>query len=168
MTDRIKISAGLLMYRIKNGKREVLLAHPGGPFFRNKDSGHWSIPKGEPYNEEADLADSQTGLLETAKREFEEETGIKPEAKEFIPLGTILQKGGKTVHGWAFEGNIEPGFKHNSNTFTTEWPPHSGRQTTFMEIDKIEFFSTEQAKLKIKATQVDFIYRLENYLNEQN
>lgn len=148
------------MYRINNKLLEVLLAHPGGPFFRNKDSGHWSIPKGEPDSEEANL-------LETAKREFEEETGIKPDAAQFIPLGTILQKGGKTVHAWAFEGNLEPGFRHKSNIFKTEWPPHSGKQMMFMEIDKIDFFSVEQAMVKIKSTQIDFIERLEKYLDEK-
>ena len=157
MTERIKISAGLLMYRFNKNVLEVLIAHPGGPFFKNKDAGHWSIPKGEPD-------DIESELLETAKREFKEETGIEPAAKEFIPLGTILQKGGKTVYAWAFEGNIPSDFKPSSNTFETEWPPHSGKKMTFNEIDKVEFFTTEEAKLKIKSTQIDFITRLQEYL----
>jgi len=160
MTERIKISAGLLMYRFRNGELEVLIAHPGGPFFRNKDAGHWSIPKGEPD-------DTETELLNTAKREFKEETGIEPDAKEFIPLGTILQKGGKTVHAWAFEGNIPSDFKPTSNTFEMEWPPNSGKKMMFNEIDKVEFFTVEQAKLKIKSTQIDFIDRLQQYLTEK-
>ncbi len=160
MTPAKKISAGLLMYRIINHKLEVLLAHPGGPFFRNKDSGHWSIPKGEPNDNESDL-------LETAKREFREETGIEPDASKFIPLGTILQKGGKTVYAWAFEGNIGPGFQQKSNTFKTEWPLRSGKQMIFSEIDKINFFTPDEAKKKIKSTQIDFIERLEKHLKEK-
>lgn len=161
MIGTIKISAGLLMYRFEDGKLEVLLAHPGGPFFKNKDNGHWSIPKGEPDEQE-------NNLLETAKREFKEETGIEPDAEEFIPLGTILQKGGKTVHAWAFEGNIESGFQPKSNTFKTEWPPKSGKQMVFSEIDKIDFFNVAYAKKKIKSTQIDFIERLEKYLEENH
>jgi predicted NUDIX family NTP pyrophosphohydrolase len=156
-----KISAGLLMFRFEKGKLEVLLAHPGGPFFRNKHDGHWSIPKGEPD-------ESENNLLETAKREFNEETGIEPKAPEYIPLGTILQKGGKTVHAWAFEGTIEPGFQPKSNTFKTEWPPKSGKQMLFSEIDRIDFFSIIEAKKKIKSTQIDFIERLKKYLEEKH
>ena len=161
MIRTIKISAGLLMYRFVNNKLEVLLAHPGGPFFKNKDDGHWSIPKGEPD-------EMENNLLETAKREFKEETGIEPDAEEFIPLGTILQKGGKTVHAWAFKGNIAPGFEPKSNTFKTEWPPNSGKQMVFSEIDKIDFFDTTAAKKKIKQAQIDFIERLEKYLEEKH
>ena len=157
---KIKVSAGLLMYRIIDGNLEVFLAHPGGPFFKNKDDGHWSIPKGEPDSEESDL-------FETAKREFEEETGIHPDAQEYISLGTILQKGGKTVHAWAFEGILEAGYQHKSNTFKTEWPPHSGKQMMFMEIDKVEFFTVVEAKKKIKSTQIEFIEKLEKYLNDK-
>ncbi len=148
-----RISAGLLMYRTGSEGLEVLLAHPGGPFFRNKDDGIWSIPKGEPGDDESDL-------LETAKREFEEETGIKP-GVEFIPLGSILQKGGKTVYGWAFEGDLPEGFVHKCNSFETEWPPHSGKKMKFLEIDKIDFFSVQKARKKIKETQIPFIEKLE-------
>jgi len=158
---RKRTSAGLLMYRInRHGLNphtlEVLIAHPGGPFFRNKDDGVWSIPKGEPGNGELEL-------LETAKREFEEETGIKPEGA-FIPLGSILQKGGKTVYGWAFEGTLPDGFVHKCNSFETEWPAHSGKKMRFLEIDKVGFFDTHKAKIKIKQTQVALIERLEEIL----
>ena len=158
---KINISAGLLMYRVVKENLEVFLAHPGGPFFKNKDAGHWSIPKGEPDSEESDL-------LITAKREFEEETGILPEASEFISLGTILQKGGKTVHSWAFEGDLEQGYQHKSNIFKTEWPPNSGKQMMFMEIDRAEFFTANGAKKKIKQSQIEFIERLEKYLREKS
>lgn len=154
-----KTSAGLLMYRLKNGALEIFLAHPGGPFFRNKDDGHWSVPKGEPSDEETDL-------LETAKREFEEETGIKPQGN-FIPLGQIIQKGGKTVYAWAFEGDLQDDFQHKCNTFDAEWPPHSGKRMTFLEIDKVEFFPAEKAKKKIKDRQIEFIERLEEYLSKK-
>jgi predicted NUDIX family NTP pyrophosphohydrolase len=168
--QRKRISAGLLMYRInrygldRHGLNrhalQVLLAHPGGPFFRNKDDGVWSIPKGEPDDGEAEL-------LITAKREFEEETGFKPEGS-FIPLGSILQKGGKTVYGWAFEGTLPDGFVHKCNSFETEWPSNSGKKMRFLEIDKIDFFDSEKAKIKIKQTQVPLIERLEEYLKNNN
>jgi predicted NUDIX family NTP pyrophosphohydrolase len=151
-----KISAGLIMYRLKDGVLEILLAHPGGPFFKNRDDGYWSIPKGEPDYAEADL-------LETAKREFEEETGIKPEGS-FIPLESIVQKGGKTVYAWAFENDLPEGFIHKCNWFETEWPPHSGKKMKFLEIDKIEFFAAVKAKRKIKDTQIPLIERLEEKL----
>lgn len=158
-TTRKRISAGLLMYRIKRHDLEILLAHPGGPFFKNKDDGYWSIPKGEPD-------DNEDELLETAKREFEEETGLKPAGK-FIELGNILQKGGKTVYGWAFEGDMPEGFVHKCNSFETEWPPHSGKKMQFLEIDKVEFFSSEKAKKKIKDAQIPFIERLEEILHRK-
>ncbi len=147
-----RLSAGLLMYRIKNGKVQVLLAHPGGPFFRNKDDGAWSIPKGEPELDE--------DLLVTARREFEEETGVKPTGP-FRCLAPIQQKGGKIVHAWAFEGDCDPSAV-KSNTFTMEWPPHSGRQMEFPEVDRAEFFSLAEARKKIKAGQEKFLAELEN------
>ncbi len=154
-----KISAGLLMFRLNKGKLEILLAHPGGPFFKNKDAGYWSIPKGEPDNNEE--------LLETAKREFKEETGITPKG-DFIPLGSIMQKGGKTVYAWAFEGDAELDNISKSNTFQVEWPPHSGKKMVFQEIDRIEFFNVNTAKKKIKDTQVKLIGNLEEYLKNKN
>jgi|SRR4030095_152377 predicted NUDIX family NTP pyrophosphohydrolase len=144
-------SAGLLMYRTLNNKLEILLAHPGGPFFAKKDAGNWSIPKGEP--------DVGEELLNAAKREFEEETGIKPSG-DFIELGSIIQKGGKEVFAWAFEGTLPEGFSHSCNTFKIEWPPKSGKITEFKEIDKVEFFDVETAKTKIKETQTPLIDRL--------
>ena len=138
-----RLSAGLLMYRIREGAVQVLLAHPGGPFFRNKDEGAWSIPKGEPAAGEE--------LLATAQREFEEETGVKP-GGPFLPLRPIQQKGGKIVYAWAFEGDCDPAAV-KSNTFTMEWPPRSGRLTEFPEMDRAEFFDLDTATKKIKAGQ---------------
>ncbi len=153
-----RISAGLMMYRIKQGKLEVLLVHPGGPFFKNKDMGVWSVPKGEPD-------DNEDALFSTALREFEEETGIKPEGTNYIPLGSIQQRGGKTVHAWAFEGDMKEGFEPKSNTFKREWPPNSGKYMIFPEADRIEFFESETAKKKIKDRQVEFIERLQSVLS---
>jgi len=146
-----RLSAGLLMYRIKDGAIQVLLAHPGGPYFVNKDDGDWSIPKGEPGPDE--------DLLLTAQREFQEETGLKP-AGPFVPLQPVKQKGGKVVHAWAFEGDCDPA-TIKSNTFTMEWPPRSGQQQTFPEIDRAEFFDLETARRKIKSGQVGLIDELE-------
>ena len=150
MTTIPRTSAGLLMFRTKEGL-EVLLAHPGGPYFVNKDGGAWSIPKGEPEPDEE--------LLVTAQREFEEETGLKPTGP-FIPLKPIQQKGGKVVHAWAFEGDCDPATL-KSNTFRMEWPPHSGRQQEFPEIDRAEFFDLAMARRKIKAGQESLIDELE-------
>jgi predicted NUDIX family NTP pyrophosphohydrolase len=138
------------MYRIKDGASQVLLAHPGGPFFVNKDDGHWSIPKGEP--------DADEDLFVTAQREFEEETGLKPTGP-FIPLQPIQQKGGKIVHAWAFEGDCNPA-ACVSNTFTMEWPPRSGQQREFPENDRAEFFDWAAARKKIKAEQQGLIDEL--------
>jgi predicted NUDIX family NTP pyrophosphohydrolase len=145
-----RLSAGLLMYRIREGAVEVLLAHPGGPFFRNKDEGAWSIPKGEP--------DAGEDLLATAQREFEEETGVKPHGP-FMPLQPIQQKGGKIVHAWAFAGDCDPAAV-KSNTFTMEWPPRSGRLAEFPEMDRAEFFDLDTAVKKIKAGQEALIDEL--------
>jgi len=139
------------MYRIKDGAIQVLLAHPGGPYFVNKDDGHWSIPKGEPGPDE--------DLILTAQREFEEETGLKATGP-FIPLQAVKQKGGKVVHAWAFQGDCDPATIH-SNTFTMEWPPKSGQQQTFPEIDRAEFFDLKTAQRKVKAAQVGLIDELE-------
>jgi predicted NUDIX family NTP pyrophosphohydrolase len=147
-----RISAGLLMYRMHAGKLHVLLAHRGGPVFANKDEGAWTIPKGEVEPGEDDL-------LETAKREFEEETGIAP-AGPFTALTPIKQKGGKIVHAWAFKGDLERS-AFVSNTFTMEWPPRSGHQMEFPEIDRVEFFDLAAAKRKIKAGQEGLIEELE-------
>ena len=146
-----RISAGLLMYRIHDGELQMLLAHPGGPFFKNKDYGAWTIPKGE--------IESGEDLLEAAKREFEEETGVTP-IGPFIALAAIKQKGGKIVHAWAFKGDCDPA-AIVSNTFTMEWPPKSGQQVEFPEIDRADFFDLATAKRKIKAGQEALIEQLE-------
>lgn len=145
-----KISAGLLMYRVHDGSLQVLLAHPGGPFFRNRDDGAWSIPKGE--------IEPGEDFLAAATREFQEETGVTP-AGPFTPLTPVTQKGGKIVHAWAFAGDCDPA-EIVSNTFTIEWPPRSGRHTEFPEIDRAEFFSVTAAKQKIKPAQAPLIEEL--------
>jgi predicted NUDIX family NTP pyrophosphohydrolase len=146
-----KVSAGLLMFRTKNGMVEVLLAHPGGPYFQKKDDGSWTIPKGEIVEGE--------DLLTRARIEFEEELGITPQG-EWIELGCVKQKGGKTVHAWAFEGNLKDDFTPISNTFEMEWPPHSGRTERFPEVDRVGFFSIEDARRKINVAQTVFLDRL--------
>jgi predicted NUDIX family NTP pyrophosphohydrolase len=147
------------MFRRRNGALEVLLVHPGGPFFRNKDEGAWTIPKGEAAEGE--------DLLERAKIEFEEEVGCKPEAAEFIPLGEVKQKGGKIVHAWAFRGDLPENFKHTSNTFEMEWPPQSGQMARFPEMDRAEFFSVDEAKRKINPAQIALLERLGDALKKQ-
>lgn len=149
-----RTSAGLLMYRIKDGTIQVLLAHPGGPFFSKKDEGAWTIPKGEP--------DPGEDLLLAAQREFEEETGLKPQPP-FVALKPIQQKGGKIVHAWAFEGDCDP-IAIRSNLFTMEWPPKSGKQMQFPEIDRAEFFDLYVARIKIKYRQDALIDELEGIL----
>ena len=144
------------MFREKGDALEVLLVHPGGPFFRNKDSGTWTVPKGELL--EGEDAESR------ARVEFGEEIGIEPTAGEWIGLGTVKQKGGKTIHAWAFAGDLPPNFVPVSNTFTIEWPPRSGRAQEFPEIDRAEFFPIELAKDKINPAQVAFLDRLVEHL----
>ena len=146
-----RVSAGLLMYRIQDGKLQVLLAHPGGPFFKNKDEGAWTIPKGE--------AEPGEDLLEAAKREFEEETGVTPTGP-FTALTPIQQEGGKIVHAWAFKGDCDPG-AIVSNTFRIEWPPKSERMMDFPEIDRAEFYDVPVASRKIKAAQTALIDELQ-------
>jgi predicted NUDIX family NTP pyrophosphohydrolase len=138
------------MYRVRDGVLEVLLAHPGGPFWHNKDDGAWSIPKGEiEPGEDAHAA---------ALREFEEETGIKPEGP-YIELTPIKQRSGKTVCAWAFEGDCDPDALE-SNTFEMEWPPRSGKMREFPEIDRAAFLAIEQAKRKANPAQVALIDEL--------
>lgn len=145
-----RVSAGLLMYRFHEGQLQLLLVHPGGPFFVNKDEGAWSIPKGE-LNPDEDPR-------QAAQREFQEELGVIPSGP-FIDLTPIKQKGGKLVHAWAFQGDCDSA-NCVSNTFTMEWPPRSGRQMEFPEIDKAVFFDIESARLKINPGQVAFIDEL--------
>jgi predicted NUDIX family NTP pyrophosphohydrolase len=139
------------MFRRKGGALEFLLAHPGGPFFARKDEGAWTIPKGEAAPDE--------DLLTRAQIEFEEEVGIRPHGN-WIELSSIKQKGGKTVHAWAFEGDLPNSFKLKSNTFEIEWPPRSGKLAKFPEVDRAEFFGDEVARRKIKSAQVPFLDRL--------
>jgi predicted NUDIX family NTP pyrophosphohydrolase len=149
--ERSKTSAGLLMFRKRNGKLEVLLVHPGGPYFQNKDDGAWTIPKGEAAEEE--------DLLARARIEFEEELGL-PASGDWIALGSIKQKGGKTVHAWAFEGDLKDDFKPASNTFEMEWPPRSGNMKRFPEVDRASFFPAEAARRKINVAQIALLDRL--------
>lgn len=149
---RAKTSAGLLLFRGRGLDLEVLLVHPGGPFFQEKDDGVWSIPKGEAAPGE--------DLLSRAKIEFEEELGITTPKGNFIALGSIKQKGGKTVHAWAVEGVLPIGFQLRSNSFAMEWPPHSGQRQTFPEVDRAEFFKGDDARRKINPAQVELLGRL--------
>jgi predicted NUDIX family NTP pyrophosphohydrolase len=152
-SPRSRISAGLVMFRRRNDQVEVLLAHPGGPLFARKDDGIWTIPKGEAAPGE--------DLLTRAQIEFEEEVGFRPEGVvDWIALGWIKQKGGKTVYGWAFEGDLPESFEPKSNLFELEWPPRSGKRKMFPEIDEARFFSEEVARRKIKSTQVPLLDRL--------
>jgi predicted NUDIX family NTP pyrophosphohydrolase len=146
----MKQSAGILLYRKTVNSLQFFLVHPGGPFFKNKDAGAWSIPKGEFSEDEEPLA--------AAKREFEEETS-QPVNGEFIPLGSVKLKSGKTVYGWAVEGDID----HetiSSNTVEIDWPPRSGKKITIPEIDRAGWFNATAAKLNINPAQAAFIDRL--------
>ena len=149
-----KVSAGLLMYRVRAGELEFLLAHPGGPFWKNRDAGAWTIPKGEIQPGEEPLA--------AARREFEEEIGTKPDG-EFIPLKPVTQKGGKLVHAWAFEGAFDA-TSLQSNTFQMEWPPRSGKFQTCPEVDQARFFGMAEAKEKINQAQIAFLEELAGVL----
>jgi predicted NUDIX family NTP pyrophosphohydrolase len=141
-------SAGIVLYR---DALEVLLVHPGGPFFAKKDAGVWSIPKGEYEDGDDPLA--------CALREFEEELGTPLEADSPIELGTIVQRGGKQVIAWAVAGDLDPSTA-SSNTFTMEWPPRSGRQQEFPEVDRAEWFSVDDAREKLVPAQVELVDRL--------
>jgi len=145
-----RTSAGLLMFRRRGSNLEFLLVHPGGPFWKNKDLGAWSIPKGE-YAEGEDA-------LTAAKREFEEETGIAP-GGDLLPLGEIKQSGGKIVTVWAFEGDCDAD-KIHSNTFSIEWPPRSGKTREFPEVDRAAWFPIQIARQKILKAQAEFLDRL--------
>lgn len=145
-----KESAGLLMYRLRDGRLELLLVHPGGPFWRRRDAGAWSIPKGELDGDEEPLA--------AACREFEEETGLRPEGP-FLELPTIRQKAGKVVHAWAFEGDWDTSGLR-SNTFEIEFPPGTGRLARYPEVDRAEFFSLATAREKVNKAQVPLIDHL--------
>lgn len=145
-------SAGLLLYRhAQDRSLEVLLAHPGGPFFARKDEGAWSIPKGELEDGEDPLA--------CARREFAEETGLQLAPGGELALGAIEQRGGKRVHGFALCGDCDPAALR-SNDFELEWPPKSGKRMNFPEIDRFAFFSIAAARAKLNPAQVSFLDRL--------
>lgn len=146
------ISCGLLMYYKSGTEIKYFLVHPGGPYFKNRDLGYWSIPKGLVEEEDEDY-------LETAKREFEEETGIKPKG-EYFPLDTIIQKNGKLVYAWAFQTESCEAIEINCNTFMLEFPPKSGKRIEIPEVDRGEFFDYEEAVTKINPAQIDFLDRL--------
>jgi len=153
MSRKPEISAGILAYR-RARAIEVLLAHPGGPFWTKKDAGAWTIPKG--------LANDGEDLLATARREFTEETGFL--AREpFVPLGAVKQKSGKTVHAFACEGDFDPA-QLAGNTFEIEWPPKSGRRGSFPEIDRVDWFGLAAARVKILTYQLPFLAELETIL----
>ncbi len=148
----MKKSAGLLMYRRNTtGELEVLLAHPGGPYWRGRDEGAWTLPKGE--------YDASEEALAAARREFQEETGFTP-APPFIPLGEIVQKSGKHITAWAFAGDFDPG-ELRCNTFEIEWPPRSGQRQSFPEIDRVAWFTPEDARRKLIPAQGELVARLE-------
>ncbi|GAA0530357.1 NUDIX domain-containing protein [Chitinophaga japonensis] len=147
-----KTSAGILLYRYRD-QLQVLLVHPGGPFWAKKDAGAWSIPKGE--------AENGDGLLSAALREFEEETGMRPAADPdtLLPLEPVKQKGGKLVHAWALQGDLDT-TDIRSNTFEMEWPPRSGKTRSFPEVDKAAWLPIPEARQKILAGQLPLIDQL--------
>lgn len=149
-----------MLYSRKGDKLKYLIAHPGGPLFRKKDEGHWSIPKGEPD-------EGETDLLAVAKREFGEETGLAPpDGADYLDLGCIQQKGGKWVYAWAFPGEWDDNRQLISNHFEMEWPPHSGKTQSFPEVDRVELCSLKKASKKLKAAQVPLLERLEAMLSK--
>src|SRR5579863_8092522 len=147
-----KQSAGILLFRRRQGELEVLLVHPGGPFWKSKDRGVWSIPKGEYEPPEDPLA--------AARREFEEETGARLANGQFAHLGEIRQASGKVVTAWAAEGDCDAD-SIRGNTFAMEWPPKSGKLRQFPEVDRAEWFSLQAAREKLIASQHPFLDRLE-------
>ena len=145
-----KQSAGILLYLERSGALEVLLVHPGGPFWAKRDLGAWSIPKGEFGDGEDPLA--------VARREFAEETG-SPLEGAVLALGTVTQSGGKVVHAWAAEGDLDPA-AFRSNTFSLEWPPRSGKRMEVPEVDQVGWFALDQAREKINPAQAAFLDQL--------
>ena len=151
-----KVSAGFLMYRIKERNLEIFLVHHGGPYWKGKDIGAWSIPKG--------IIGKKESLLEGAKREFIEETGIIPRG-EFASLGEVKEKSGKIIHAWAFENDWNGQFVEN--IISIEYPKNSGVKIKIPEIDKVSFFRLNEAKIKIDRNQKKFIKRLQKILRRQ-
>jgi predicted NUDIX family NTP pyrophosphohydrolase len=144
-------SAGILLYRRRGGGLEVLLVHPGGPLWRKKDAGAWSIPKGEHAREE--------DPLQAAQREFAEELGVAAPPGEPIALGEVRQRSGKRVRAFALEGSLDAD-RIASNTFEMEWPPRSGRRQAFPEVDRAQWFTLEEARRRINPAQAELLERL--------
>ena len=155
MSRRAAISAGLILFR-RSAERglEIFLAHPGGPFWANRDAGAWTIPKG--------VVEDGEDLLDAARREFNEETGIVASGP-FIPLGSIKQKAGKTVHAWAWEGDADAS-TITSNYTTTEWPRGSGKTLSFAEVDRCQWFDAKTAIEKMNPAQSELVGRLQDLL----
>jgi predicted NUDIX family NTP pyrophosphohydrolase len=154
-----KQSAGILLHRSREGRTEVFLVHPGGPFYANRDAGAWSLPKGE--------FDPGEDARAVALREFEEETGqplSDAAARSMVPLAGVRQSGGKTVHAWAAQGECDAA-NIRSNTFSLEWPPRSGRRAEFPEVDRAGWFTLDEAKRKILPSQRPFLDELEARLD---
>ncbi len=154
MAKRPNVSAGLLLYRRSRNGLELFLAHPGGPFWKDKETGAWTIPKG--------VLDPDEDPLDAAQREFTEETGIQPRGP-FISLGTVRQRAGKTIHAWAWEGDADADTT-TSNEMRTEWPRGSGRWITFPEVDRCAWFDPATARVRINPAQAELIDRLEAVL----
>jgi predicted NUDIX family NTP pyrophosphohydrolase len=148
----VRTSAGILLHRGAAGAREVLLVHPGGPVWAKRDTGAWSIPKGEYVAGE--------DALHAARREFEEELGVAPPDGEALDLGVVRQKSGKRVHAWALAGDLDATAVH-SNTVEIEWPPRSGKRLEIPEVDRAEWFALADARRRINAAQAELIDRLE-------
>jgi predicted NUDIX family NTP pyrophosphohydrolase len=159
-TRRPNLSAGLLLFRRGSGPPglEFFLAHPGGPFWANREDGAWTIPKGG--------VEAGEEIIDAARREFQEETGIAPTGP-LISLGSIRQRAGKVVHAWAWEGDADPA-DIVSNSMTTEWPRGSGRSITFPEIDRCGWFDASSARGKINAAQSELLVRLEKALSSDS
>ena len=154
---RHAVSAGILLYRLAPGGPEVLLAHPGGPYFAGQDVGIWGLPKG--------LADPGEDLLAAARREFAEETGLVPQGP-YLPLGQVTLRSGKVVHAWACRGDADPG-SLISNTFSMEWPLGSGKRQSFPEVDRCAWFGLPEARRRITPAQAALLDRLETALAGQ-
>ena len=152
-----RISAGIVLWRRRDGVLEVLLGHPGGPYFKKKRSGDWTVPKGEVEPGES--------LDAVARREFEEETGHAVPGGTMVDLGQITQKGGKVVFAWGVEGDLDPAAA-TSNTFEVEWPPRSGRMETFPELDRVEWFDLPSAREAVREAQGPLLDRLEEALGD--
>jgi predicted NUDIX family NTP pyrophosphohydrolase len=153
---KAKQSAGILLYRLRNKRVEVFLVHSGGPYWKHKDLAAWSIPKGE--------IEAGDDALATALREFVEETGFAVPGGEPAPLHPIKQAGGKTVHAWCLQGDIDAAAVR-SNTFLLEWPPRSGNMREFPEVDKAGWFTLDEARVKLHTGQVALIDQLEELLS---